>query len=1256
MKGAIRGGLTCVVWLFLTATAYAHNYPDTILDFYASKGTFEVSASGDTWTISSSKELADFLTGIPRKDSFVKIPPGDYVILGFEDKTIIDGLGDDFTVHAASSIGAVDVYGFVNAFDEKRLIYLGEATETTAFDLASVGLDKGDRLVAVKIEGKDDFINRLSFQLNAIEISLNSVDSTTSELGNITGAVSDAVTKLPLSNVEVSLYDDTFTELIDVITTPDSGGYFEFPDRPAGQYNLRFVLEGYDMQEHSVLLEPGETSSLDIALDPEIVAATGTVSVTVEDSLTHVLLSDADVLFYSTESTDPIYPTHVDGEPFVFENIPEGSYTLSVSLNGYKSKTQTINLPSGASISIDVYLIKEVEENRLIISVNEVGREFPLEYADVTLFDSDGFVRTLQTGADGFASFDDLPLGWYDIRVSLDGYGDANQRVNLEAGDPLRVDVELESEVTTGSILVTVVDAETGNPLENVSVFIGDDLLSGLTATDGTLYKAELSPGFYMVSVVLDGYLPSNFEDVEVFSNEEAEVNFTLEVEVTTGSIRGTIFDGSGKPLSRAMVVLKQAEGSQQQRLTSDEGLFEFTDLDSGEVEIQATLSGYITQSKSLEIGVGDDFTVDFILQKEELQGTVMGTVMDGDTGEPVENALISIGDGKFSATTSRLGEYIIQDIPAGSLTLKVSKVGYRETTQTIELTSESTLRINVKLFQKGDVSINGRVIDSVGFKPVNGATIQIFNAGGFHEIRETSTDGQFSFLSLTPGKYVVEIEASGFKSRRRDVLIDWDIHQSVMIKLVPKAPEIISSGFSPAVIFSGVDEKVTFYVTVHDPDGVDDISGVFLSHPSLNTTLLGNEFVDGIEMERIASSVDRVDQTVRYEYQTSLLSRLPPREYLINVRAEDELGFQTEETFQFSVIQKNQFRLLKQQLNQTTLNNTLDKQTLVISVVLTGEDLLRENSKSQLEEERAQRSVDPADIECPECYVEVRIYRPDGTLYNEPYIVCDSKDITISNAEAGEWTYETTSYCPTSLDIEVETRGAGTAFLTGFVKDGDTGQAIPEARVQWSLGGETVSSETGYFSTIVLPGEGLVTTTSSNYKVNLKGNVVLTSTERKRLDITLLPEGSSLLPPPDQPIMSEISNPLPYPDPYLQPFAAGEIDSNFVISARFPAYQSDVSIYLGISSDAPELAPYFLLYNVKDELVIMEDVLVPWRDETSCCQWQQVDPLLSFPVEMLPPGKYTFYSLVTESPETLETYDLRYFTLDITSGHVDDK
>lgn len=1347
-RRAIGVGIVAFVWLFLAATASAHNYADTVLDSYASEGTFEVGAYGDTWFVSPS-DLGEFLTGVPADDSFVRIPDGDYIILGFEGKTVIDGPGDDLIVHAATRVGAVDVYGFVNAFDWDRLVYLGEARATTSFDLASAGIDSvtsGDRVVAVKIEGQDGTINRPFFQLHAIEISPASVGSTdpgddgTSDSGRITGGVSDAETELPLSNVEVSLYDMSFTELMGMVTTPDSG-YFEFDGLLAGEYNLRFFLDGYDLQEHSASLSTGDVLNLDIALDPttvdgsaqvtvvdsvteesiggaevflvsdasgdlfsptlsdlgiyvfealppgaygltvtadgyveqsmdfEIVSGetslqyvalepvtvtgTGTVFVTVKDSATNALLSDADVLFYSAGSTVPIMPTEFDGDRFVFTELAEGVYTLSVSMDGYERKNQTLNIPSDASISIDLYLDEAIEENTLVVSVQDSVSALSLESATVAVYDSDDLIRTLQTGRNGRAFFEALPLGMYNIRVFLDGYIEVNRPLDLEAGEPLQVDISLEPAVENGSILVMVNDAETLEPLENVNVFIGDDALSGETGTDGRFTEPELDPGFYVVNVLLDGYLPPSPVDVEVIAGRETEVSFSLEKENAKGTVRGGVFDESLTPLSSAIVVLKQIDGSQKQVLTSDEGMFRFNDVDSGEVEIQAIFSGYLAQKKNVEVEAGGDVIVDFILQKEIRQGAIMGRVLDKESGDPVEGALVRIVGGDISTTTSRSGDYIVREIPSGDVTLTVSKSGYETLTRIVALTADSVLEIDFDLVRdvkKGSVS--GRVIDAIRYSSVNGAMITISSESGFDEIQETLTDGLFSFSNLTPGTYSVAIEAPGFESRIRDVLIAADIHQSVIIKLTPKAPEIIASEsrVTPAVIVSGLNEKVTFLITVHDPDGVDDIIGVFLSHPSLNASLIGNDFIDGVAMTRIPSSVDIDNQTIQYEYSTSLLGKLPPKDYAINVTAQDRLGFQADHTIQFSVIQKNQFRLMTQQMNQTTMENTMDKQSLVISITV-GSSTSAGILESRFMKHAVRDSNDPSEIECPECYVEVRIYRPDGTLYNTPYIVCDSKDITIPDAEAGAWTYETTSYCPTSLDIEVETRGAGTAFLTGLVKDADTGLAVSDAMVRWSLGGETSSSETGYFSTIVLPGEGVVTTTSSNYKVNLRGNIVLTSTERKRLDIALVPEScTSSEPVPDRITITEISEPQPYPDAKLQPFAAGVIDSDLIISALFPPYDASVSIYLGISSEVPAFAPYFFLFNTNDELIVMEDVLVSWRVEESRCQWQQVGELLSLPIDALPPGKYTFYSLVTSKPETLETYDLRYFTLSLPS------
>ena len=152
---------------------------------------------------------------------------------------------------------------------------------------------------------------------------------------------------------------------------------------------------------------------------------------------------------------------------------------------------------------------------------------------------------------------------------------------------------------------------------------------------------------------------------------------------------------------------------------------------------------------------------------------------------------------------------------------------------------------------------------------------------------------------------------------------------------------------------------------------------------------------------------------------------------------------------------------------------------------------------------------------DCPECYTEVRTYWPSGEQCGV-IIVCGSNEPY--DLEDEVWpdngVYEATGYCPTSLDIEVETRGAGTAFLMGTIKDDATDLPVANARISWGLGGECRSSSSGFFSTIVLPGEGLVAIDDAYYqaaghgmmpyRVQLRGAVVLTTSETRRLDIRL--------------------------------------------------------------------------------------------------------------------------------------------------------
>ena len=160
------------------------------------------------------------------------------------------------------------------------------------------------------------------------------------------------------------------------------------------------------------------------------------------------------------------------------------------------------------------------------------------------------------------------------------------------------------------------------------------------------------------------------------------------------------------------------------------------------------------------------------------------------------------------------------------------------------------------------------------------------------------------------------------------------------------------------------------------------------------------------------------------------------------------------------------------------------------------------------------------------DCYVEVRVYQPDGELYGSPYHVYDYLDITIKNAMKGKWTYETINYCAESIDVEIETRGANTGILTGTVRDADTRKGVEDAVVKWSLGGEAVTNYQGYFSIVAVAGTCALVTSADDYQIRLRTDVSLSSGKTTTLAVELVPEAFEPLPVPGSQLTEMILKP----------------------------------------------------------------------------------------------------------------------------------
>jgi Carboxypeptidase regulatory-like domain len=162
--------------------------------------------------------------------------------------------------------------------------------------------------------------------------------------------------------------------------------------------------------------------------------------------------------------------------------------------------------------------------------------------------------------------------------------------------------------------------------------------------------------------------------------------------------------------------------------------------------------------------------------QKYKVEGTIINAV----TGRPIPRALVqwSSTSGQKSLLSGPDGDFSFDGVPEGRAQFLVRKPGYfqgrggafSQRTINFPVGSDST-KLVVKLTP--EAVIFGRVLGKDG-EPVEGASIRVerpaggsnlYRGLGMHQGR-TDEDGSFRVPDLTPGRYVVAVQA-GFVTRR---------------------------------------------------------------------------------------------------------------------------------------------------------------------------------------------------------------------------------------------------------------------------------------------------------------------------------------------------------------------------------------------------------------------------------------------------------------------------------------------------------
>lgn len=86
-----------------------------------------------------------------------------------------------------------------------------------------------------------------------------------------------------------------------------------------------------------------------------------------------------------------------------------------------------------------------------------------------------------------------------------------------------------------------------------------------------------------------------------------------------------------------------------------------------------------------------------------QTRGTIVGSVVDETSRQPVPSVQVSIAGTSLGALTNERGRFVVPNVPAGSATLRANRIGYRPSTRAVTVTAGDTVSVELTV---GAVSV----------------------------------------------------------------------------------------------------------------------------------------------------------------------------------------------------------------------------------------------------------------------------------------------------------------------------------------------------------------------------------------------------------------------------------------------------------------------------------------------------------------------------------------------------------------------
>ena len=153
--------------------------------------------------------------------------------------------------------------------------------------------------------------------------------------------------------------------------------------------------------------------------------------------------------------------------------------------------------------------------------------------------------------------------------------------------------------------------------------------------------------------------------------------------------------------------------------------------------------------------------------------GTVTGTVVDGESGDPLEGANVSIAALNMVEVSDAAGRFTIRDVPAGTHELSVQLIGYKGEPRAITVTGGATLTVALRL-ELSLLFMDELVVTGTAFKesPIN-QTYAVVAVGREEMAEQGSPQAVDFFKNLGASHGVIGERSSWYNSGQAATLTE---------------------------------------------------------------------------------------------------------------------------------------------------------------------------------------------------------------------------------------------------------------------------------------------------------------------------------------------------------------------------------------------------------------------------------------------------------------------------------------------------